>query len=75
MAGGPKQVREREIKNGHFFLEEGGAMVSRNGLVEEANGAQGVAQGKGKQALQAWLKRWSVCVCVCMRSSTHASFH
>ena len=65
--GGQNQAREKSFKNAIFSLEEGGAMIASLRGVGVANGAQRVAQGKAKQALQAWLKRWrGVCVCVCV---------
>ena len=74
--GGQNQAWGELFKNAHFSSDEGGEQLASMRGLGVANGAQRVAQGKAKKALQVWLKRWrGVCVCVCMRSSTHKAFH
>ena len=75
MEGKPNQARGSKKKNAHFSSDEGGEQLASMGGSGVANGAQLMAKGKPKLALEAWLKRWRRCVCVCMRSSTHEAFH
>ena len=49
-----------------FAREEGGSPGGSMEVVGGARDGQKEAHGKSKQALEAWARRWSVCVCVCV---------
>ena len=72
---GQFQAREGESKNAHFSRGGGRSPGIKQGGVGGTRGGQREAHGLGKNPLEAWARRWSVCVCVCMRSSTHEAFH
>ena len=62
----------RRKKSAHFSMEGERECLACLGGFGEHGGEQMEAKGKPFLALEAKLKRWSmcVCVCVCMRSST-----
>ena len=66
MEGGQTKQGGGKKKNAHFFHQGGGEQLASMRGVGVDSGAQMKAHGKLKQALEAWLKRRSVCVCVCV---------
>ena len=65
---------EHELKNAHFFLERERERLASLGGFGEHGVVQSMAKDHPLLALKAWLKRWKLWLCVCMRSSTLEAF-